>query len=313
MAQPSSWRPGRCGDLRRVLTSRRNCSATATGRAPEEARVFTVAVALLIACGGAETPEPTPAPAPVAPATPETPTLTPEELKGSAENHTLVPSPVETQNALKAAGIETKLGSLIPERQFDLKQSDLDHIAIRTGVILSDMLLTVTTSEKPVLVDRLKSIRTGLASINGGPDIDAQLLNTIDRVTADAVTRDELLKEFDELSGAVIPELEFNGNARVVPLIQAGSWLGGANLVAKAVKEKGNPEGASSLLKQPAVVKYFLKYVKTEGAEKAPAQVTQKLDESLTTLDGLASKAEPFVAADIDKVIQVTDDVLALL
>jgi hypothetical protein len=282
---------------------------------PEEPAVFNVALVVLIACGGAEAPKPPPdpVPAPAAPAAPEAPPMTAEELKNTAENHTLVPSPVETQNALTAAGIETKLGSLIPERKFDLKQADLDYTAIRTGVILSDMLLTVTTSDKPVLVDRLKSIKTGLASINAGSDIDAQLQNTIERVEADAVTRGELLKEFDELSGAVIPELEFNGNARVVPLIQAGSWLGGANLVARAVKEKGNPEGASSLLKQPAVVKYFLKYVKTEGAEKAPAQVTQKLDQSLTTLDALASKTEPFTAADIDQVIQVTDDVLALL
>ena len=33
---------------------------------------------------------------------------------------------------------------------------------------------------------------------------------------------DELLRELDELSNAVIPELEFNGVARIVPLIQAG-------------------------------------------------------------------------------------------
>jgi len=239
--------------------------------------------------------------------------MTPAELETTAENHTLVPSPVETQRALQAAGIETKLGTLIPNRQFDLKQADLDYTAIRTGVVLSDLLLTVTTSEKPELVGRLEQVRTGLASINAGKDIDSQLANTIERVQADAVTRGELLKEFDELSGAVIPELEFEGNARVVPLIQAGSWLGGANLVARAVKDAKNPDEASSLLKQPAVVKYFLQYVKTDGAQKAPAQVTAKLEESLTVLSTLASKTEPFTPADIDQVIQVTGDVLALL
>ncbi len=273
---------------------------------------------VLVACGVSESPlpaapaDPAADPAVAAPA-PEAPPMTPAELQASAENHTLVPSPVETQHALEAAGLSTKLGSLIPDRQFDLKNADLDYTAIRTGVILSDLLLTVTTAEKAELTGRLEQVRTGLASIQAGKDIDDQLANTIERVKADAVTRDELLKEFDELSGAVIPELEFEGNARVVPLIQAGSWLGGANLVARAVKDAKSPDEASSLLKQPAVVKYFLQYVKTDGADKAPAQVTAKLEESLTVLATLAGKPEPFTPAEIDQVIAVTNDVLALL
>src|SRR5690606_6319473 len=117
----------------------------------------------------------------------------------------------------------------------------------------------------------------------------------------------------EQLSGAVIPELEFNGRDRIVPLIQAGSWLEGANLVARAVTEAGTPEAASGLLKQPAVVDYFIRYVRAEGQNKAPAGVTDTLESALESLGAIARKPEPLTAEDVALVIRTTDAVLALL
>lgn len=270
---------------------------------------------LAVGCPSAEEPAASvAASAPEAPAAaPELPPLDAGALAAGADNAALVPSPVETQNALEQAGVATQLSSLIPKHAFDLAKSDGDHAALRTGVLLADALLTVKTSEKADLIARLDGVRTGLEQLQAGDDVKRTLTDMTERIQADSVTRDELLKEFDELSGAVIPELEFNGNKRIVPLIQAGSWLEGANLVAKAVKAAGNPSAADVLLKQPAVVDYFIGYVKTEGSEKAPAAVTAKLEASLGTLKTLAGKAEPLGAADIDTVVTVTDEVLGLL
>ncbi|MEZ4317835.1 MAG: hypothetical protein R3F61_10035 [Myxococcota bacterium] len=271
-------------------------------------------MSLLAACSGSSTETPKPDPEPVmAEPVPETPELSADELKGSAENTALVPSPIETQRALEAAGIDTQLATLIPAHDFDLDNGDLEQAAVRSGVYLADMMLTVKTAEKDDVVKRLEAVRKGMAQLKGGSDIDAVLVEYQDSVKTDAISRDALLKELDELSGAVIPELEFNGQERVVPLIEAGSWLEGANLMARAVKAKGKPDAADGLLKQPQVVDYFLKYVKEEGADKAPVQVADKLQESLTTLKGLAEKKEPLTPEDIDSVIQVTSDVLALL
>ena len=230
----------------------------------------------------------------------------------NAENIALVPSPVETEKALVAAGIDTRLSSLIPPRTLDMDVADLDQAALRSGVVLADMLLTVKTAEKEELLAYLSKIRVGMKQLQGGKDIDATLRDMTERIRADSVSRGELLKEFDELSGAVIPELEFNGNDRVVPLIEAGSWVEGANLVSKAVKEKGDASSADQLLKQPAVVEYFSRYVKKEG-DRAPAAITQQLVESLDTLEGLAKKTEALTMEDIDTVILVTDNVLKLL
>ena len=243
----------------------------------------------------------------------ETPALTAAELSESSERVALVPSPVETQRALESAGIETQLSGLIQDRDFDTRNENPDNAAVRTGVIIADMLLTVKTSSKEDLLRHLDQLEQGMTQLDGGRDILAMLDEIKDRVRADAVTRDELLQELDELSGAFIPELEFNGRERIVPLIQAGSWLEGANLLSRAVKEADQPETADELLKQPSVVAYFLEYVQKEGADKAPEAVTQKLESSLVTLEGIAKKSEPLTMDDVDVVITTTNDVLALL
>lgn len=269
--------------------------------------------ALLVACGGdtadhSETPTPAPEAAPQAP---EDPSIGLKELQEEADNVALVPSPMETQRALEAAGIDTQLSALIPQHDFDTARADTDHAAVRTGVILADALLTVKSADKDQLVARIDTIEKGMSQLGGGEDIAKTLADMKERIQADAVTRDELLKEFDELSGAVIPELEFNGNVRIVPMIQAGSWLEGAHLVAQAVKTTEDPSAADALLKQPEVVDYFVKYVHTEG--KTPEAVTQKLEESLNTLKELATKTEKLSKEDLDVVTKVTGDVLALL
>jgi hypothetical protein len=232
---------------------------------------------------------------------------------GTAESTAIVPSPVETQRALTAAGIETELHTLITDHGFDASLQDPDATAVRTGVLLADTLLTVKPSTNEELKGRLSSVRDGLNKLQGGADIDKTLADLSERIGNESVTRDQLLYEFDTLAGAAIPELKFNGRERIVPLIQAGSWLEAANLVAKAVKAKGKADAADALLKQPAVVDYFLRYVKAEGGQKTTEAVATKLESSLNELKALAEKKEALTAEDIDKVIQVTDDVLALL
>jgi hypothetical protein len=270
--------------------------------------------AVLVACsGGSSSTDAKPSDAPEVPVNPETPEFDAEAAEAGADHVALVPSPIETQKAMEASGIQTQLASLIPDHGFDVDADDPDHAAVRTGVVLADLLLTVKSAEKADLVKRIDMVDKGMDQLNGGSDIHAMLMDMKERIEADAVTRDELLKEFDELSGAVIPELEFNGQERVVPLIEAGSWLEGANLVAKALKGAETKDAGEKLLKAPSVVEYFIKYVKTEGAEKAPEAVTVKLEESLTELKNLAEKKDPLTDEDIDSVIKVTNDVMALL
>ena len=82
-------------------------------------RIGTLALlAALAGCGDAETPE-TPETPEAAPETPETPELDKDKLEADAAvKETLVPSPLETQKALEAAGNPvtwTEWSGLLPD------------------------------------------------------------------------------------------------------------------------------------------------------------------------------------------------------
>lgn len=267
-----------------------------------------VALLALAACSGGEKPKDT---------EPEKPEETaPPKLDDDAtdkDSHTVIPSILETQRALEAAGVDKKLAEQIPEREFKIDENDKDGVAVRTGVIAADTLLTIKTSPDDQLLTSLGHIRDAMKLLQGGDDIDATIADLQDRVKAGGADRDMMLQEVDQLVYALIPELEFNGQDRIVPLIQAGSWLGGANLVAKASKAAGKADAANDLLKRTEVVEYFQKYVKAEGKDIAPAAVTQKLEETLQTLHDLAKKEGSLTDEDLDTIIKSTDDVLALL
>lgn len=267
-----------------------------------------------MACGGGE-PAPKPVEAPPAPEAAALGELDPSKLSAEAEKkYALVPSPVETQGALTAAGIDTQLAALVPaDRGFNLAAADGDRVAVRTGVVVADMLLTTKSSSNEALLAQIATIRTGMGTLGGGKDIEATLDDLAQRITAGALDREVLLKEFEELSQVVIPELEFNGAARTVPLIQAGSWLAGANLVARAAQEKGNPEAVGAILKQAAVVDYFAEFAKANLPEGAPAEVANALDATLVRLKGIATKSEPLTGEDLQVVIDSTSAVLLLL
>jgi len=281
-------------------------------------RLVAVLALSLAACGGPaeepSAPQPVPATDP-APAETTRPgiTISLDELQRAADSIALVPSPIETQRAVESAGIETQLASLIEDREYNMGETSMETTAVRTGVVLADALLTVRTAEKDKQVGNLVNIRTGMSQLGGGDDIDATITDLQDRVQTESITTDQLLAEFETIAGATIPELEFNGKPRVVPLIQAGAWLEGANLVSKALKAKGDPSAADQLLKQPKVVEYFTRYVREEGGNIAPIGVASTLDSSLGQLKVIAEKSGPLSMEDIEKIIEITDDVLALL
>lgn len=271
-----------------------------------------VALAALAACSGSEQEEVATPPVEAEQVKLEPATLSVEQLNKSADNIALVPSPAEMQKALDAAGIQSKLGEKVPDRSLKMDVPNKDQVAVRTGVILADLLLTVKTAEKEKLAKQLQDIKAGMEQLGAGSDIGATIQDIHDRVMNDSVSRDDLVKELDELSGAIIPEIEYEAGARSVPLIQAGSWLGGANLVAAAVVESGNYDKAGDLLKQPAVVGYFQGYVKEEGQDKASGEVISQLEATLDTLAEICTH-ETLSEEDVKTIQSSTSSVLDLL
>jgi hypothetical protein len=240
------------------------------------------------------------------------PTLAVTELQAQAENIALVPSPAEMQRALDKAGIAGELSKLVPARDYKMDVENKDIIAVRTGVLLADALLTVKDAEKDVLVARLEKVKVGMTALGAGADIGATIDELVNAVKNDVKSRDELLKDLDDLHGAVIPEIKYEAGERVVPLVQAGSWLEGSNLVAGAILTANKPDAGNSLLRQPQVAGYFLKYVQVEGADKAPAEVLKQLETTLKKLQEIASKPAMSLE-DVTEVKSQTDAILGLL
>jgi hypothetical protein len=269
---------------------------------------------VLAACEGEKpaAPTPTPEPTPAPPAASPEKTFDKATLAAAAEQVALVPSPAEMQRSLEKAGVNKALATMVQERDIVVKVENKDQVAVRTGVILADLLLTVKTAPKERLTARLDRLAEGLNLLGAGTDVQATISDMKLRIQNDAVSRDDLLKEMDELSGAMVPELEYEAGEWVVPLIQAGSWLEGAHLVSGALKEVNRADAADNLLKQPAVVDYFIKYVDREGANKAPDEVVNKLRESLNTLKSVVAKPT-LTAEDVDTIHSATGAVLTLL
>ena len=270
--------------------------------------IFLGSVLLLSACGGDAPPAPE-AEAPAAEALPAE--MDAAALAQTAKNATLVPSPLETQRVLEAAGIQSNLAEFMIERTVPEESKDESRVAVSTGVVLADMLLAVKTSTDAQLLQQLAQIGSGMKALKGGSDIEATVRDLSERVTAGAVDRENLLKELDELSGAVIPELGFEGRGHIVPLIQAGSWLESAFLISSAAKAAEKVSAADQVLKQPDVVAYFQEY--TADKVDADSVVAGVLAETLQKLHDLAATSEPLKAEQVDDVISLTRGVLKLL
>ena len=272
---------------------------------------------LFVACSGGDNAAKEEAPKKSEPSTEEAPkqmkSFDLAELKKAAEEVALVPSPAEMQKSLSNAGLTSDLASLVSaDRNIGMDVEDKDNMAVRTGVVLADLVLTVKTASKDSKLERLEKLKVGFKALGAGDDIQATIKDLGTQITNDAINEDDLLKEMDELSGVMVSELEYEAGEWVVPLIQAGSWLEGANLVSAAIVKEDKFDVAGQLLKQPRVVEYFLKYVEREGSSKAPDQVVAKLTEVLNNLKKIAEKPA-MSAEDVKEINRSTSEVLSML
>ncbi|MBK9364820.1 MAG: hypothetical protein IPO67_23565 [Deltaproteobacteria bacterium] len=272
-----------------------------------------VLLAALTACD-APPPEAPPAPTPPPVVEEKAPVgpLSVGEL-AAAEPVALVPSPLEMQAALKRSGLLGPQGLLVKPRPLKAAGEDHDRLAVRTGVALADLLLIVQTAQTPELVGLLKEIRAGLVALGAKDDALSALDELTAQVQNEALTRDSLVQELDALSGGTLPELEAQLGPRAVPLIRAGSWLEGANLVSSSIIAGGNYDTATDLLRHPGVVAWFQRYVEeTPAGRPDQEQLVPILRESLKSL-ATATAAERLGEAEVRQIHQSTAAVLDLL
>ena len=266
--------------------------------------------ALLAGCSG-DAEAPNAGPAADAPAAPEF-KLDLAMLSPGANTAALVPSPVEMQRALGKAGLTSSLAEAVSQRGLHVDGASKDRVAVLTGVLMADLLLTLKSAEKAGLIGQIGTVKAGLILLGAGDSVVATLDDISNRVANDAVNRDDLVRELDELSGIALPAIEYQAGSWVVPLIQAGGWVEGAHLVSGAITAEGKVSEAGHLLRQPKVVEHFLTYVQREGSARASDEVVAKLEQSLLTLKEITSK-DVLSGEDIQAIHGATGDVLGML
>ena len=237
------------------------------------------------------------------------------DLQAQAQSVMLVPSPSEMQHSLQKAGLSSTLGKLIsPERKYlSMEVENKDNLAVRIGVVLADLVLTVQSSSKEEKLESLDKLKVGLTKLQAGGDIQSTINEMKTEIkTGKLHNTDDLLKEFEELSGIMIPELEQEVGDWVVPLIQAGAWLEGTYLVSTAIIQEQQFEMADRLLRHPHIAEYFLGYVSRKGRDRTSDTVMETLIEELKILRKITHQ-EQISTEDVSVVQQSTNNVLELL
>jgi len=240
------------------------------------------------------------------------PALALSDLQGGATMDALVPSPAETQRALANAGLTTSLAKMAEGRDFKVEVADNDEVAVRTGVVLAHVVLGAKDAPAPKLVSELGMLKTGLQKLGA----KEKILTTIDdlsaRVANDATSRDDLVREMDELANVMVPEVEYAVGDRALPLLRAGAWLEGAWLVSGAIIAEKRFDVATSLLRQPAVVSYFKDYLYGPGKAVAPAAINTELQATLAKLETITAK-DTLTAEDVTAIHDATNGLLSKL
>jgi hypothetical protein len=262
------------------------------------------ALSLLPACGGGEAPAPAPAPQP-------------EPVEAAAAepapvnvNRVLSPSPLDIEADLREAGIlEHVQGSVPADVPSVSGMSDQDLVAFQTGVLFANALLGGRTSEKDVFVAQIKGVREGMEVIGTGKGLLATMDNAIDQVVNDTASREDFLEELDAQVGMMVPEEGFGPSDTTGPMLQAGAWLAGINVVATAVVKSGNAEKADKLLRREDVATYFLGYLGTEEGKEKAGPMGEKVRDVLAKL-GEISRRDTIGLEGAEEAKQLTHSLL---
>lgn len=255
---------------------------------------------LTLACSEPATDlEPAPPPPPPPAAAQHPPAPAPTE---GVVAKVLAPSPLEMESRLKQAGIVEDLAGLVPASRFSSAPGSVDVVAIRTGVRTADAVLVGRTEDKAAFLARLREIREGMASIGAGEGLLSSFDDVVRNVENDAASREDFVAELDAVTGSMVPEEGWGPQDTTGPLVQAGAWLAGTDLVAQAIVKAGSDAAADQLLRQPEVAGYFLAYAQGPGAEKVPAPVREVLVATLTQLQQTALREGPLTVADAQAV-----------
>jgi len=235
------------------------------------------------------------------------------DLEQVADEIEVIPSPLKMKKELSKAGINVKLGEHVSQRALpDLGMEDKSRVAVNTGVLLTQLVLTVETANPERLVEVLKALKVGFTTLQTGNDIQITLDDLLSTVQGESLDRESLLGELDLLSSVIVPELKSEAGTWAVPLIQAGAWLEGVNIISKVVQNEKKYKEGELLFHHPGIAPYFIRYLNQAGKEKFTASVVDQTIEALSKLDEFGKKKK-LSQEEIDQVQKITAELMSFI
>ena len=233
-------------------------------------------------------------------------------ISGEFKQDVLSPSPLETQKTVQKAGISIALHELVEEHKYNFEGNSREQAAIRVGVLLCDVIVSIEHASKEEVIQKFSNIIEGMATMKVGIGLMDMIKEMHTQYANDAITKKELVEGLDNIAAMSVPEDGFSKDDPTGPLLQAGAWLQGVNLVSQAILKEDKIEVANQLLRLEHVATYFLQYANGEGKEKTTEQILDQMKTSLTYLQTLAKK-EKIGKQDLEQAIVETEKMLSFL
>ena len=235
------------------------------------------------------------------------------ELEKVATDVEVIPSPVKMKKELNKAGLNISIGEMITKKEFpSLDIEDKSRIAVLTGILLTDLVITVDKASPERIEQNLIKLKEGFDKLKTGNDIQSTIDDLIASVKTPNFDRDGLLEEVDMLSSVLVPELKSEAGTWAIPLIQAGAWLEGVQVISSSIQKENAYDKGKKLFYHPGIAPYFIRYIDEAGKEKFSNNLNTQIKTALGKLDSYGKKTE-MSKEEIDEVAKIVSDLMALL
>ena len=221
-----------------------------------------------------------------------------------------VPAPTEFEAVLAANAPGLDLKSMVPSGTRPLAGLSRPLLALETGTRITAVLLTADREDRAGLVTRLKAAREGLVALDAGEAVLKQVDAFVADVESGSLQASELLPALDVLSERIHAELDEHADRTTATLVQAGGWVQGAHLLARALSRGKLSPDAAALFHQGSLVHHFEFFLKASDPARAGDPVVLGVIEKIGELRWLAGQ-ETLTAAQVKEIEVLTGEFIA--
>ncbi len=222
-----------------------------------------------------------------------------------------VPAPTEFEAVLKANAPGTDIKSMVPSGSRSLEGLSKPLIALETGTRITATLLTADGNDRPALVARAKTAREGLVALNAGDKALKEIDSFVADVESGTLKDAELTPALDVLSERIHDALAEQVDPETSTLVQAGGWVQGAHILARALRKQGDiSPDAAALFHQASLVHHFEGFLKASDAARAGDPRLATVIEKIGELRWLAGQ-DPITAEQVTEIERLTAEIIA--